>query len=103
MKADGKKLQAINDTPIPQTVSELRSFLGLVNYVSRFIRDFATIAAPLRDLTKKSTKWTWKSEHQIAFEKLKESLTSKNVVAYFDPRNETEILLDASPVGLGAI
>ena len=103
MKADDKKLQAIKDAPVPQHVGELRSFLGLVNYVSRFIRDFATIAAPLRDLTKKSTNWTWNSEHQIAFDKLKESLTSKSVVAYFDPQKETEIIVDASPVGLGAI
>ena len=110
MKADEKKLHAIKDAPIPQNVGELRSFLALVNYVSRLIRDFATIAAPLRALTKKSTKWTWNSEHQIAFNKLKESsnserisLTSKSGVAYFDPQQETEIVVDASPVGLGAI
>eukprot|EP00112_Aurelia_sp_Birch-Aquarium-sp1_P006122 Seg1683.10 transcript_id=Seg1683.10/GoldUCD/mRNA.D3Y31 product="Transposon Tf2-3 polyprotein" protein_id=Seg1683.10/GoldUCD/D3Y31 len=104
MKADEKKIQAIKETSTPKTVSELRSFLGLVNYVSRFIKDFATIAAPpLRDLTKKSTKWTWIDQHQAAFDNLKEALTSKSVVAYFDPKKSTEILVDASPVGLGAI
>ena len=103
MKADEKKVQAIKETATPKTVSELRSFLGLVNYVSRFIKDFATIAAPLRDLTKKSTKWTWTDQHQAAFDSLKEALTSKSVVAYFDPKKSTEIIVDASPVGLGAI
>ena len=52
MKADEKRVQAIKETSTPTTVSELRSFLGLVTYVPRFIKDFATIAAPLRDLTK---------------------------------------------------
>ena len=96
MKSNQKKVQAIKDTSTLKTISELRSFLGFMNYVSRFIKDFTTIAASLWDLTKKSTKWTWTDRHQAAFNHLKETLKSKPIIVYFDPRKATEIVVDAS-------
>ena len=94
---------AIRNAPKPSNASEVRSFLGLVNYCSRFIPNFSTVAAPLRQLTHKGTPFTWTKLHQNAFESLKNILTSNSVMAHFDPRAPIQLRVDASPVGLGAI
>ena len=84
-------------------MSDVRSLLGMTNYVSRFIRDYAEIVAPLRDLTHKGVEFKWEDVHQAALERLKCSLTSDEVMAYFDPSKRSILLVDASPVGLGAV
>jgi hypothetical protein len=84
-------------------VAQLRSFLGLANYCARFIKDFATLSAPLNELTKKSTKWQWTVIHQQAFEKIKTAIAEDCSMAFYDPAKETTLTVDASPVGLGAI
>lgn len=71
--------------------------------MARFIPHYATISEPLRRLTKKDTNWRWTEEEEAAANKLKEALTGAEVMAYFDPKKETDILVDASPVGLGAV
>ncbi|CAB4021261.1 Hypothetical predicted protein, partial [Paramuricea clavata] len=87
LSADPKKVEAIVKTTTTQNVAQLRSFLGLANYCARFIKDFATLSAPLNELTKKSTKWQW----------------TRIAACLFNPAKETTLTVDASPVGLGAI
>jgi hypothetical protein len=48
------------------TVSEVRSLLGMANYSSKFIKDYATITEPLRELTRKSTRFAWTHKQQVA-------------------------------------
>ena len=67
------------------------------------INDYSTLTKPLRELTMKNKPWEWKTEHQEAFEKLKKILTSDIVMSYFDINKKTELLVDASPVGCGAV
>ena len=98
-----KTVAAIRHAPKPSNASEVRRFLGLVNYCSRFIPNFSTAAAPLRQLTHKGTPFTWTKLHQNAFESLQTTLTSNSVMAHFDPSAPTQLRVDASPVGLGAI
>ena len=100
---DVKKVEAVKKMETPKTAKEVRSFLGLTNYVSRFIPQYANITKPLRDLTKKDTPWMWKEEQQEAFEKLKELLSKSTTVSYFNPKAKTELVVDAGPFGLGAI
>lgn len=100
---DGKKVEAIKGARAPSNAAEVRSFLGLVNYYGRFIPNFATIADPLRQLTKKGTEWAWTTVHQTAFNHLKGALTSDCVMAHYNPDVKTQLRVDASPVGLGAI
>ena len=100
---DPRKVHDIKEAPKPESPDEVSSLLGLVNYCSRFIHNLATITRPLRDLTKKSIPWKWESKHEEAFNKLKQSIMSDQIMAYYDPKKETELLVDASPVGLGAI
>ena len=75
IRADPEKIEAITNTSEPENASEVRSLLGMAQYVSRHIADYATIMAPLRALTKKETPWQWSDEKQHAFDKPKDSLT----------------------------
>ncbi|XP_078518473.1 uncharacterized protein LOC144783300 [Lissotriton helveticus] len=71
VKVDPRRSQAIQGAPAPTSASEVRSFLGMATYCSRFIPYLATIAEPLRNLTKKETPWKWTSVEIEAFEQVK--------------------------------
>lgn len=97
------KIAAVKQFRAPISAEETRSFLGLVNYMGKFIPDLATVSEPLRRLTKKDMAFDWKSEQQAAFEKLKWYLSQENTLGYYDVKDKTRIIADASPVGLGAV
>ncbi len=59
---DPTKVAAVRDWPPPTNISELRSFLGLASYYRRFVRDFATIASPLHQLTNKGRRFGWSED-----------------------------------------
>ncbi|CAB4014545.1 Hypothetical predicted protein [Paramuricea clavata] len=75
----------------------------MANYSSKYIRDFATLTAPLRDLTKKDVCFEWTQTHQTAFEKLKNTLAIAPCMSYFDKNKQTFVTVDASPVGISGI
>jgi len=56
------KVVGMLNWPVPKTVKDVRKFLGLVNYYRRFVKNFAKLAQPLNNLTKKEEKWRWTSE-----------------------------------------
>lgn len=97
------KVEAIRKCREPNTKEELRSFLGLVTYLSRFLPDLTTTTAPLRDLLKKKVPFHWSREHSRAFIKLKEQVTGSRALGYFDLQDRTRLITDASGVGLGAV
>ena len=102
INADPSKVEAIKNTAQPRDVKELRSFLGLSNYCSKFIQNYSTLTAPLRELTVKNTKFEWKPVHKKAFEAIK--LFRKIALCTITTQsNGTVLTVDASPVGLGAI
>lgn len=103
ISADPRKVDAIKTAEIPKNVSEVRSFLGMTNYVGRFIPNYSTITAPLRDLTKNNVNFEWGKNQQESFEILKRDLTVDKVMAYFDATKQTVIIVDASPLELGAL
>ena len=80
----------------------LRSFLGMTNYSAQFIPDYATKTAPLRELLKKNIKWYWNEEQSNCFALLKDCLCENAMLNYYDPNLDTEVVCDASPVGVGA-
>ena len=71
---DPVKVEAIKEASRLKNVNELRSFLGMTSYCSRFISDYATICEPLRRLTRQDEEWNWSNEQEMAFEKLKVKL-----------------------------
>ena len=95
--------QAVADFKPPTTSQEVRSFLGLVNFLRHYIPNMATISEPLRKLTKKGQPWHWSEAEQASFQALKAAIRSDKLLAYFDRSRPTHLLVDASPVGLGAI
>ncbi|XP_064639559.1 uncharacterized protein K02A2.6-like [Lineus longissimus] len=101
--ADVKKIEAIRDAPAPTDKSGIRSLLGMAQYLSRFIPWYASITAPLRELTHDKTEWQWNAEHEKALTDLKTALTGAKVMSYYDPRKKTELIVDAGPRGLGSI
>ncbi|KAK3731913.1 hypothetical protein QZH41_016958, partial [Actinostola sp. cb2023] len=103
MSPDPAKLEAIKNAESPTSASDVHSLLGNTNFVSCFIRDYADIVAPLGDFTHKGVKFEWEDVHQAALERIKSSLTSHEVMAYFDPSKKSILFVDASPIGLGAV
>ena len=99
---DERKVDAVKQARVPQNISEPRSFLGLANYCARYISHFATIVEPLRHLTRAGVKWSWTSVHQKAFDSVK-SMITHCLMSHFDPSAETQLKVDASPFGLGAV
>ena len=69
-----KNVAAVMNAPAPGNVSELRSFLGMVNYYNNYLRDLATICEPLHRLMRKGIVWKWSNNCQKAFDKIKQSL-----------------------------
>ena len=98
-----EKVRAVVEASRPTSPSEVRSFLGLVGFSARFIPDFATVAEPLRALTRKGEKFEWNEEEEQAFQTLNQKLTGASMLAYFDRDAHTRVIADASPVGLGAV
>ncbi|WVZ89166.1 hypothetical protein U9M48_035603 [Paspalum notatum var. saurae] len=85
----------------PETVTEIRSFLGLAGYYRRFIKDFSKMAKPMTSLTKKNAKYVWSSNCEEAFQTLKKLLTSAPVLAQPDVTKPFDVYCDASSNGLG--
>ena len=81
------KIAAVHNWPVPQSVKDVRAFLGLAGFYRRFVRNFASLAQPLTDLTKIADRrwWSWGPEEQRAFDTLKQALTSAPVLAHPDP------------------
>ena len=85
----------------PTNVKTLRTFLGFVTYLAKFLPNFSTVVAPLRLLLCKKTELIWGAEQQRAFENVKEMCLCPSVLAKYDPSRETRVATDASQVGLG--
>ena len=102
VRPDDERVTSILNLEPPSTIREMRSFLGMINYCSRFIENYSTVTSPLREAIK-GGKMKWNEECEDAFQSLKKKLTSGQVMAYFDINKGTELYVDASPVGLSAI
>ncbi len=97
------KVKAVQNFPVPTSVNNVRSFLGLTGYYRAFIKDFATIAFPLTRLLKKNVPFQWNDAQQRSFEFLKAALTHAPILAFPDYNLPFIICNDASTKGIGAV
>ncbi|CAC5365734.1 unnamed protein product [Mytilus coruscus] len=101
VKVDQSKVEAVKSFPVPKTETQVRSFLGLCNYYRKFIKNFAYIAKPLTNLTKKDVPFEWSGICQKSFDKLKDALCSPPVLAYPDLSKPFILTTDASGTAIG--
>ena len=100
---DPSKIEAIVDWERPRNVADIRSFLGLVGYYMKFVKDFSNIAAPLTRLIKKNVRFEWDEDCELAFQELKNRLTSAPVLVIPNSDEPYEVYADASGRGLGCV
>ena len=98
-----EKVGAICDAPAPSNVSQLQSFLGLLNYYGKFLPNLPSILAPLHRLLQKKATWIWGPEQNKAFQEAKTLLTSPRLLVHFNPERELLLTCDASPYGVGEV
>ena len=103
LQMDANKWQVIQNWPQPKNVKELQSFLGSVNYLSKFISHLSSSRKPLQDLLKSSNEFVWLKVHDEAFKTLKNAITKDVMLKYFDSSLPIYIETDASKKGIGVV
>ena len=99
---DAQRVTAMRAIEPPRSKKELQEFLGIATYMSPFIPNLSALTEPLRNLLKKDRVFAWSPSHQKAFQKTKDAICRDVTLAYFDPRKEVVLEVDASTQGLGA-
>lgn len=103
IQTDPSKVSAIAELPAPRNVKQVQSFVSSCSWYRRFIPNFAKIAKPLTDLTKKKLQWTWGQDQQNAFDELKRLITSAPCLAPADDSLPFFLYTDASNYAIGAM
>ncbi|GBG70772.1 hypothetical protein CBR_g8070 [Chara braunii] len=103
LKPDPRKVAAVQDTPAPVTLTQVRAFLGLASYYRRFIKGFAGIAKPLTNLLKREEQLIWTLECEAAFQALKEALTSAPVLVRPDLARPFALHTDWQPQAISTV
>jgi hypothetical protein len=100
---DPGKVKDVLDWKPPTSVTQVRSFLGLVGYYGRFILNFSKISKPVTELLKKGNKYIWSKDYDEAFLTLKNLLTTSPVLVQPDIAKPFDVYCDASGTGLGCV
>ena len=87
--------------PAPTNKKQVNSFIGMVNYLSKFSARLSEIAEPIRELAKNKVPFKWGSEYQTAFTQMKQEIVSATILAYYNPNKQSVLQTDASIKGIG--
>ena len=96
LQADPEKVKAICQMPAPTDVHGVRRFVGMANYLARYIPNLVADLSPLHQLTKKNANWVWNEEHRAAFDAIKDKVSSAPVLKYYDQDQDLWLENDAS-------
>ena len=99
---DPDKVRSIVGWPTPQTVHDVRSFMGLAGYYRKFVKNYSDMTTCLSELTKKNVKFIWTEQRQLTFEKLKQCISSAPVLISPHMDKAFVVETDASGYGVGA-
>ena len=98
-----EKVAAVREAPVPKNVAELKSYLGLISYYSKFLSNLSTVLAPLYRLLRKSTPWQWGLPETAAFQSSKDLLLSAPLLVHYNSAMDLSLACDASSYGIGAV
>ena len=94
------KVQAVQQAPTPQNITELKAFLGLLNYYGQNHAEFSLFhfvsPSPLYNFFEQSTRWRWGDKEEKAFEASKKLLLSSQVLTHYNPELQLVLACDAS-------
>ena len=103
LRTSDDKVNDIVNAPAPENVTELRSFLGLINYYGKFLKNLSTVLHPLNQLLQKKQKWNWTKKCESAFKQAKNMIISSDVLVHYDVTLPVRLACDASPYGVGSV
>ena len=103
LRPDPEKVRAIQEMPVPENRNDLQRFLGMVQYLAKFIPHLSELASPLRMLLKKESSWCWYEQHQKSYDKIKKACGEQPLLRYYDVSKNVTLSLDASMSALGAV
>ncbi len=102
VKPKRTRTEAVLKIEPPKTMKEIRTFLGSVQYLAKFIETLSAKTEPIRLLLRKGIKWNWGAEQEKAFAGLKKNIANITVLKHSDPTAETVLTTNACKKGLGA-
>ncbi|XP_053600427.1 uncharacterized protein K02A2.6-like [Plodia interpunctella] len=103
LRPDPEKLKAISGAPTPENVTQLKSFLGMLNYYGKFVPNLSDLLHPLYCLLKKGIRWDWTTDCDRSFDSAKRALLSERVLAHYEEGRPLVLAVDSSAYGLGAV
>ncbi|CAB0040138.1 unnamed protein product [Trichogramma brassicae] len=103
VEPDPRKVEATSNWPRPTNVKQIRQYLGTTGYYRRFIKDYARIASPLSNLTKKNKPFEWTEECETSFLTLKQHLCKAPILQFPDMNQKFTLTTDASDYAIGAV
>ena len=103
VKPDTSKVAAILEMPTPKNKQEVQRFMGMIQYLGKFIPNLAEKSKPLRDLMRKDTPWVWNHEQEDAYDELKQACSKPPTLAFYDVNKPVTISVDSCQSGLGAV
>ena len=102
LKVDRSKVDAIVSMPEPESVEDVKRFLGMVNYIAKFVPNLSSKTEPMRKLLEKDIAWHWHEQQQESFALVKEAICEATCLQYYDPDKPVVLSVDACSTGLGA-
>jgi hypothetical protein len=103
IQVDPAKVEAVANWKQPETVTEIRSFLGLAGYYRQFIKGFSTLATLMTRLLRKDTPFVWNDKCEKSFQELKKRLMTMPVLGLPKEGKACALYTDASKESLGAV
>ena len=103
VRPDESKLSAMKNLKPPVNVKELRSVIGMFQYLGRFVYDLSSIMKPMTDLLKLQTVWSWGTDQKESFDTVKRLICESPTLAYYDKDKPVIVSADASSYGLGGV